>query len=171
MTLKIYTIQVSGIKCTNCAGKIKKALGERVPEITKVTVNVIQEKVYITLDNDLLLLKIIECLKDIGFPPLGDAVLVAGGQDAERSVHFIFDLPSEEVIGIIMAKVTGLPGVNKCTKADSSPETKISVGYNCEIIKGREIVDEVTAICPDFTIWNERVDGAKNQPKIINNKC
>lgn len=62
MTLKIFAIQVSGIKCTNCAGKIKKALASSVPEIAKVTVNVIQEKVYVTLDNDLLLIRINQCL-------------------------------------------------------------------------------------------------------------
>lgn len=31
MALKVFTIQVSGIKCTNCAGKIKKALASSIP--------------------------------------------------------------------------------------------------------------------------------------------
>lgn len=40
---KVYSIQVSGIKCTNCAGKIKKGLGENLndPE-AKIAVNIIQ---------------------------------------------------------------------------------------------------------------------------------
>lgn len=42
MTLKVFAIQVSGIMCTNCAGKITNALKSTVPEIVKVTVNVIQ---------------------------------------------------------------------------------------------------------------------------------
>lgn len=179
MTLKIYSIQVSGIKCTNCAGKIKTAIGEKVPETVKVTVNVIQEKVYVTLDNDLLLLRIHDCLKDIGFPALGEAVLVAGGQDAERTIHFIFRNPTEEVLERVTAKVGSLAGVTKSSKtefhnpepaAPEDKEYKVSATYNCEIIKGREIIDEVEQIGAIFMIWNERVDGARNQPKIVLNK-
>lgn len=51
MSLKLYYIQVEGIKCTNCAAKIKNALVADLPELTKVTVNVIQERVYVTLQN------------------------------------------------------------------------------------------------------------------------
>lgn len=44
-----------------------------------------------TLDNDLLLIRIKQCLTDIKFQPLGEAVLVAGGSNSERSVHLLFD--------------------------------------------------------------------------------
>jgi copper chaperone CopZ len=115
MTLKIFSIQVSGIKCTNCAGKIKKALSS-IPEIVKVTVNVIQEKVYVALDNDLILIRINNCLSEIGFPVLGDAVLVAGGTDAERSLHFKFNSIAAEAESTIISRVSALPGVNKCLK-------------------------------------------------------
>jgi copper chaperone CopZ len=116
MTLKIFSIQVSGIKCTNCAGKIKKALSSSIPEIVKVTVNVIQEKVYVTLDNDLLLIRINTALNEIGFPPLGDAVLVAGGADTERSLHFEFKRITSDSSTSIIERVSALPGVNKCLK-------------------------------------------------------
>lgn len=40
---KIYSIKVSGIKCTNCAGKIKNALDQLLDQqFTKVTVNIMQ---------------------------------------------------------------------------------------------------------------------------------
>jgi len=40
---KIYSIKVSGIKCTNCAGKIKTALDQLLEEqFTKVSVNIMQ---------------------------------------------------------------------------------------------------------------------------------
>lgn len=52
-----------------------------MPDIVKVSVNVIQERVYVTLSNDLLLIDINACLKSINFTPLGDPVLVAGGTD------------------------------------------------------------------------------------------
>jgi copper chaperone CopZ len=51
MTLKVFSIQVSGIKCTNCAGKIKKAINTNVQQVKKVTVNVMQERVYATIDD------------------------------------------------------------------------------------------------------------------------
>lgn len=40
---KVYSFQVSGIRCTNCAAKIKNALHEKLPEPgVKVAVNIIQ---------------------------------------------------------------------------------------------------------------------------------
>ena len=50
---KVYSVQVSGIRCTSCAGKIKKALTERLSEPqVKVTINIMQEKVSITVFKD-----------------------------------------------------------------------------------------------------------------------
>lgn len=46
---KVYSIKVSGIKCTNCAGKIKTALDQLLEEDhTKVSVNIMQETVTIS---------------------------------------------------------------------------------------------------------------------------
>ena len=50
---KVYSIQVSGIRCTNCAGKIKKGLGEGLNDPdAKISVNIIQEKVSLTTFKD-----------------------------------------------------------------------------------------------------------------------
>ena len=50
---KVFSIQVSGIRCTNCAGKIKKALTEGLSEAdVKISVNIMQEKVSLTLFKD-----------------------------------------------------------------------------------------------------------------------
>ena len=50
---KVFSLQVSGIKCTACAGKIKKALGEGLSESqAKVVVNIMQEKVSVTVFKD-----------------------------------------------------------------------------------------------------------------------
>jgi copper chaperone CopZ len=50
---KVFSIQVSGIRCTNCAGKIKKALTEGLSEAdVKICVNIMQEKVSLTLFKD-----------------------------------------------------------------------------------------------------------------------
>lgn len=99
------------------------------------------------------MIRINQCLNEIGFPPLGDAVLVAGGAETDRSLHFVFPrLPNEDETRII-DKIGSLAGVNKClrngvptntiiteqmeTTASSTSECKITVQYNCEIIKGR----------------------------------
>jgi len=77
---KVFSIQVSGIKCTNCAGKIKKGLGEGLndPE-TKIAVNIIQEKVSLTVFKDSMVQKAVEILIQIGFPPIGEPVPISGG--------------------------------------------------------------------------------------------
>lgn len=50
---KVYSFQVSGIRCTNCAAKIKNALHEKLPEPgVKVAVNIIQEKISLTIFKD-----------------------------------------------------------------------------------------------------------------------
>lgn len=90
MSLKLYYIQVEGIRCTNCAGKIKNALTNDFPELEKVTVNVIQERVYITLQNELTLQRIKETLLNINFTPIGDPILVDGGESSERRIHLLY---------------------------------------------------------------------------------
>jgi copper chaperone CopZ len=47
---RVFSIQVSGIRCTNCAAKIKKALTERLTEPdAKIGVNIMQEKISLTV--------------------------------------------------------------------------------------------------------------------------
>ena len=51
MVAKVYSIQVQNIKCTNCAAKIENGLPSALaPEKVKVSVNVMQEKVNLTLE-------------------------------------------------------------------------------------------------------------------------
>ena len=71
-TPKVYSIQVSGIRCTNCAGKIKKGLGKGLGDSdAKVSVNIIQEKVSLTAFKENSLHQAVKILIDIGFPPVG----------------------------------------------------------------------------------------------------
>ena len=71
-TPKVYSIQVSGIRCTNCAAKIKKGLGNGLDDSdAKVSVNIIQEKVSLTAFKDNSLRQAVKILIDIGFPPVG----------------------------------------------------------------------------------------------------
>ena len=50
---RVFSLQVSGIKCTVCANKIKKALTEELSEHqAKITVNIMQEKVSVTVFKD-----------------------------------------------------------------------------------------------------------------------
>lgn len=49
MVVKAYSIQVSGIRCTNCAAKIEKSIKETLNgEVIKVWVNIHKEKVFLT---------------------------------------------------------------------------------------------------------------------------
>lgn len=44
----VYCLQLSGINCTNCEAKIKKALSNQ-EGIKKVSVNILQEKVSVVV--------------------------------------------------------------------------------------------------------------------------
>lgn len=51
--LKLYAIQVSGISCAGCAGSITKVLTDNLVEKQlKITVNIMQEKIYLTVGED-----------------------------------------------------------------------------------------------------------------------
>lgn len=76
---KVYSIQVSGIRCTNCAAKIKNGLLERLDEPgAKVGVNIIQEKISLTIFKETSAQKALEILTDIGFPAIGEPVPISG---------------------------------------------------------------------------------------------
>ena len=85
---KVFSVQVSGIRCTNCAGKIKKALAERLPE-AKVAVNIMQEKISLTVFKDHAIIEAQDILRDIGFPVIGEPVALSGGEENQRSIAFL----------------------------------------------------------------------------------
>lgn len=67
---KVYSLKVSGIKCTNCAGKIKTGLDQLLQqEHSKVSVNIMQETVTISTSSpkDLITL-VMSKLEQIGYP-------------------------------------------------------------------------------------------------------
>jgi copper chaperone CopZ len=67
-----YSIQVSGIRCVNCASKIKKGLTEGLAEPeAKIVVNIMQEKINLTVFKEQSVETAMRILKEIGFPPIG----------------------------------------------------------------------------------------------------
>lgn len=75
---KVYSIQVSGIKCTNCAGKIKSCLDDFLKdEKSKISVNILQEIVTIsTLSTKDLMPSVLQKLTELGFPAIKDPILL-----------------------------------------------------------------------------------------------
>lgn len=75
---------MSGIKCTGCAGKIKTKLNDCLKEEEepnfKVSVDVLRENIILTIFREQSALKAMEKLKEIGYPPVRDAVLLSGGE-------------------------------------------------------------------------------------------
>ncbi len=84
----MFSVQVSGIRCTNCAGKIKKALAERLPE-AKVAINIMQEKISLTVFKEHAILEAQDILKEIGYPPIGEPVALSGGEENHRTIAFL----------------------------------------------------------------------------------
>ena len=50
---RIYSVKVSGIKCTNCAGKIKNGLDQHLEgQGCKISVNIMQETVTLSVKSE-----------------------------------------------------------------------------------------------------------------------
>ena len=68
--------------------QIKKALAERLPE-AKVAVNIMQEKISLTVFKDHAIIEAQDILRDIGFPVIGEPVALSGGEENQRSIAFL----------------------------------------------------------------------------------
>lgn len=111
---RVYSIQVSGIRCTNCAGKIKKALGEGLSEPdAKIGVNIMQEKISLTVFKERSAYDAVQILKDIGFPPIGEPVAVSGGDESQRTIAFM--VHQSDSTKTLEADLTNMLGVVRCT--------------------------------------------------------
>jgi copper chaperone CopZ len=162
---KVFSIQVSGIKCTNCAGKIKKGLGEGLndPE-AKVAVNIIQEKVSLTVFKDSTVQKAIEILIQIGFPPIGEPVPISGGDDTQRVIAFLIN--NKESVKVLEDKLENTLGIQKLGISPREQKYKISVTYNCEIIKGKELAAIVAEVDGSYKVINDRIDSFATKEKV-----
>lgn len=133
---RVFSIQVSGIRCTNCAGKIKKALTEGLSEPgAKIGVNIMQEKVSLTIFKEQSAHDAVQILKDIGFPPIGEPVAVSGGDESHRNIAFI--VHNSEQTKTLEHDLANLLGTIRCTVTNIDNFLRFNVTYNCDILKGR----------------------------------
>ena len=54
---------------------------------------------------------------NINFTPIGDPILVDGGESSERKIHLIYKESSEKLPDVI-EKLSTVSGVSKCTKSE-----------------------------------------------------
>jgi copper chaperone CopZ len=94
---KVYAIQLSGISCTNCVAAIKKILTEQLHDSSaKISVNVMSEKVTLTVYNDATVGRAIDILKGTKFLPVAEPLLISGNTENHRSIGFL--IPKVEVL-------------------------------------------------------------------------
>ena len=75
----MYSLQVSSISCINCAANIKAILNNGLMDPSvKVNVNVMNEKVTLTVFKDEVVNKAIEILKATKYQPVGSPLLISG---------------------------------------------------------------------------------------------
>lgn len=133
---KVYSIQVSGIRCTNCAAKIKNGLTEGLAEPgVKVAVNIIQEKISLTIFKDSSAQAALEILKKIGFPAIGEPVPISGNEENHRTIAFL--VHENELSKVLADRLSSTLGVLKTTTVVSEGKRRVSVTYNCEMIHGK----------------------------------
>ena len=127
--LSVYSIQVSGIRCTNCAAKITTNLTSN-QSIRKVNVNVIHEKVIVYIDSQSVLTAVLDSLNGLGFTVMGNPVLLSTNDKNERTLI----LESKENIEGVVKPIPGILGVNR-------NQDRYYIQYNPEILKGREVAE------------------------------
>lgn len=138
----MYTLQLSKINCTNCEAKIKDNLGKEVKSgLLKVSVNILQERVNLVVQDLKTLQHCIEVLDKIGYKLIGDPVQVKTGDSSTRIVSFSYKISaaSEEIEKIMRS----LPGIVSVHRVHVGELIKITVGYDSNILKGTEIADVI----------------------------
>ena len=89
----MYTLQLSKINCTNCEAKIKNNLLKEVTcGLTKVSVNILQEKVNLVVIDKKALRDSIEVLDKLGYQMIGDPIPVKSGNSSNRIVSFLYEI-------------------------------------------------------------------------------
>lgn len=132
---KVYAIQVSGISCINCANNIKVVLAKSVEDGSLiVNVNVMQEKVYLTTNCPETPQRVIDVLKETKYFPINEPVLLSGAQENHRSIGFLID-PLKK--GDLEGKLASLVGVLAVKCSEKAEKVKVSIEYNCHMLKGR----------------------------------
>ena len=79
---RVYSLQVSGISCINCATNIKKILSGSLtdPEVG-ISINIMSEKVTITTLKEENVDEVMNILKTTKYLPIGQALLISGNSD------------------------------------------------------------------------------------------
>jgi copper chaperone CopZ len=154
---RTYSIQVSGIRCVNCAAKIRKVLSEGLSEPdAKIAVNIMQEKISLTVFKEQSADDALRLLTAAGFPPIGSPVPLTAADDSLRTIAFLVR-PSEDAKALAAA-LGGQLGVVRCTTAEVEGGLRIGVTYNCEVVKGRELSDTVRRVDAEAKVVNDRID-------------
>ena len=164
---KIYSIKVSGIKCTNCAGKITKALNELLEgQEAKTTVNIMQETVTISTRNQNdFIPSVLQKLEAVGYPAIKEPLLLESGSANERQLTFkvIQNYETDKIEGIIKEQLMGITTVNRVHEGQY---LRFRLTYDSDIIKGREIADFFEHYDKDYFVINDRVESFKTSPKV-----
>ena len=87
------------------------------------------------LKNEKALTRCLEVLKETTYRLVGDPLLIKGGSASNRAVSFLYEisLASEEIEKI----VRNLPGIISVYRVHSGHQIKLTVNYDCNVIKGR----------------------------------
>jgi copper chaperone CopZ len=84
---------LSKINCTNCEAKIKNNLTKEVTcGLTKVSVNILQEKVNLVVSDKKALQHSIEVLDKLGYKMIGEPIPVKSGNSSNRIVSFLYEI-------------------------------------------------------------------------------
>ena len=101
----------------------------------KINVNVMNEKVTLTVFKDEVINKAIEILKTTKYQPIGSPLLISGNSQNERNITFVLD--QNTYVDKIDEEIRNLNGIIRKDISSGSSNFKINITYDCASIKGR----------------------------------
>jgi len=126
-----------------------------------------QETISLTAYYEQTMVQAVEILTNIGYPPIKDPVMIAGGEENHRNIAFLVISNSEtKMLELQLPKILGIV---KATFNEEEDKIRINVSYNCEIIKGREISDIIEVADKEFKVVNSRIDSFSKVKSANNN--
>ena len=88
---------------------------------------------------------------------------ISGGDEAHRHIAFLVNRsPEAAQLAKTLESTLGVVK-GRCTEVGS--KLRLSVSYNCEVVRGRELADLVAQADPHYEVINDRISSFSSQKK------
>ena len=166
----LYELQLQGIRCTGCANRICKNLKDSY-SIIDAKVNVLAEKLQITMKDQSNIPQILDKIKSMDFKILSEPreIKLDGNDLYKREIFFIF----EEVMDIhnkLDVCFKEKPGILKCEITNIYSRKsflQLKIVYNPLVVKARWVYEQLTLLnFQGLEVHNPHLDNFKSKNNL-----